>query len=50
MEPKFWFMNYDNIVLLTEYMAENDFEASEVARAVKTPWEFTLVFNDATSD
>jgi hypothetical protein len=50
IQPKFWFQDYDNIVLLAKYMAENDSEAGEIADAIEKPWKYTEVFGEALSE
>jgi hypothetical protein len=42
-----WWETHDNLVTLTAWMAENQFEASEVARAVEKPWNYTDEFMSA---
>jgi len=45
-------INYDDLVLLTAWMADNGFTAAEVAAAVEKPWHYhdeliAAAFNEA---
>lgn len=42
-----WFNEYDNVVRLTSYMADNGYDAQEVAYAVEKPWKFVDVWEQA---
>jgi hypothetical protein len=45
-----WYEKHDNVVLLTWWMAQNDFPATEVAYAVEKPWKFEEEFNKAKEE
>lgn len=40
-------LDYDDLILLTSYMAENGFDAKDIAYAVVKPWKFTDVLDEA---
>jgi hypothetical protein len=45
-----WFADYANIVTLTAWLAENNYDADEVARAVEKPWNYEMEFLAAKYD
>ena len=42
-----WFMSHDNIVTLTAYMADNGYDAADIAYAVEKPWKYGDVYLEA---
>lgn len=45
-----WWKTYSNVVTLTAYMAEHDWDATEVARAVEKPWSYMDEFMAALAE
>jgi hypothetical protein len=44
MTDPHWYTYHQNIVILTSWMADQDYSASELAYAVEKPWKFTDEF------
>jgi len=44
MTTDHWWEDYSNIVILTGFMADQDYPVSEVARAVEKPWNYSTEF------
>jgi len=42
--PDQWWRTYDNVVLLTGWLAEQGFDAKAVAYAVEKPWKYEAEF------
>jgi hypothetical protein len=47
--PKWWQV-YDNVVLLTRWLADNGHDAQQVAYAVEKPWKYGDEFSQAQRD
>jgi hypothetical protein len=45
-----WYADWRNIVTLTSWMANNSYDASDVAYAVEKPWKFEEEFGLATAE
>lgn len=45
-----WYENYNNIIILTAWLAGDGREAQEVAYAVEKPWKFIEEFQYALRD
>lgn len=48
--PNYWFLDFDNLVKLARFMADNDFSADEIAKMLVEPWNFSAVYDDAVTD
>jgi hypothetical protein len=42
-----WYTDYDNIILLVRWLADQHESADECAYAVEKPWKYEDAFNDA---
>ena len=42
--PGKWYNEHDNLVMLTTWMADNEYAASDVSDAVEKPWQWTNEF------
>ena len=42
-----WFTDHSNLVTLTSYMADNGYNAEDIAYAVEKPWKYEDVFAEA---
>lgn len=45
-----WWTDHSNLSLLTEWLAENDYPASNIAYAVTKPWKYTEEFERAKAE
>ena len=41
MTEQHWWDDHDNLVILCDYLADNDWSAHDVAGAVEKPWKYT---------
>lgn len=39
-----WFQDHRNMIRLTHWMADNGYEAGDIADAVEKPWKYTEEF------
>jgi hypothetical protein len=44
-----WWIRHSNMVTLTRWMADNGYDADQVAYAVEKPWKHTAEFMKASS-
>ena len=42
-----WVFSHDDLVILTAFMADDNYTADEIAYAVAKPWKFEDVLNEA---
>jgi hypothetical protein len=45
-----WFGDHSNIVTLVSYMADNGYNAQDIAYAVEKPWKYEDVFLSAIAE
>lgn len=45
-----WYSYHENIVTLTRYLADNGWDADDVAYAVEKPWKYEEEFQEAQKD
>lgn len=45
-----WYLDHQNVIKLTSYMADHYYDASDVAYAVEKPWKFGDVFLEAIQE
>jgi hypothetical protein len=50
MGDRKWWSDYDNIILLTRYLADRGDPAEEVAYAVEKPWKYEEEFESARTE
>lgn len=42
-----WWINYDNIIILIDYLADMEWSGKEIADVVEKPWHFTTEYQEA---
>jgi|KBSMisStandDraft_5_1062788.scaffolds.fasta_scaffold310873_3 hypothetical protein len=50
MSNDYWWDDHDNMVRLTAWLADNNYEAKDVAYAVEKPWKYEPEFYAALYD
>jgi hypothetical protein len=50
MDLDHWWMDHTNLVTLTSWLADNGWDASEVAYAVEKPWKYEEEWKAAVAE